>query len=51
MLDSNVLISGIASAIDAQPDIFVTGDLDFHTDVVCKFINVVNTSLAFELIR
>jgi uncharacterized protein len=40
----------LASAINAQPDIFVTGDLDFHTDVVRKLINVVNTSLAFELI-
>ena len=40
----------LASAIDAKPDFFVSGDLDFHTDDVRKFINVVNTSLAIDLI-
>jgi uncharacterized protein len=40
----------LASAIDAKPDIFVSGDLDFHTYDVRKFINVVNTSRAIEII-
>jgi putative PIN family toxin of toxin-antitoxin system len=40
----------LASAIDAKPDIFVSGDLDFHTDDVRKFINAVNTSRAIDLI-
>ncbi len=40
----------LASAIDAKPDFFVSGDLDFHTDDVRKRINVVNTSLAIALI-
>jgi predicted nucleic acid-binding protein len=40
----------LASAMDAKPDIFVSGDLDFHTDDVRKFINAVNTSRAIEII-
>jgi len=39
-----------ASAIDAKPDIFVSGDFDFHTDGVRKYINVVNTGRAIEII-
>jgi uncharacterized protein len=34
----------LASVIDAKPDIFVSGDLDFHTLDVRALINVMNTT-------
>jgi len=50
---SQILTKGsiiLASVIDEKPDIFDSGDFDFHTDNVSKFINGVSTNLAIGII-
>ena len=41
----------LASAILFNPDVFVSGDLDFHTTTVKSFINVMHTREAIALVR
>lgn len=41
----------LASAIEAKPDIFVSGDKDFHTPDVSCVVNVLTTGEALALIE
>ncbi len=41
----------LATAIGVKPDIFVSGDLDFHTSKITSLINVMHSKEAVSLIR
>jgi len=41
----------LASAIESRPDVFVSGDLDFHTKKIGTVINVMTTREALNLIE
>ena len=41
----------LATAIGIKPDIFVSGDLDFHTSKITSLINVMHSKEAVALIR
>lgn len=41
----------LASAMDASPEIFISGDLDFHTTEVRSVLNVLTTRDALNLLK
>jgi len=41
----------LATAIEVMPDIFVSGDLDFHTSKITSIINVMHSKEATALIN